>query len=368
MSDRRERDTHDALRRLTLTLLAAVTVEDLLSSAPAAIAAAVDPQRTCRIELFDAPEVAQPQREDADRDALCVPLRSHGQLLGALMLSAPRRPTLDGPELDDVLLAWVGESVSTAVAGRLEAAARQSYLLKEAAELKFDVVSMLSHEMRTPLSSIKGYATALLLEDAEWDPVTTTEFLQTIDEETDRLARLVEDILETAAIDAGELRLSLEPVLVPRITKGVVDRIAIRGHEHRFALMFPSDWPVIEADGQRIEQVLTNLIDNAVKYSPDGGLIVVRGEVRPDEVLISVVDQGIGIAPQDLNKLFERFFRASHRHHQVVGTGLGLPISDSIVRAHGGRIWAESKVGSGTTLSFTLPRTRPGAARYTAAT
>jgi signal transduction histidine kinase len=102
--------------------------------------------------------------------------------------------------------------------------------------------------------------------------------------------------------------------------------------------------------------VLTNLLDNAVKYSPDGGAIVVRGEVADDEVLVSVVDQGIGIAPEHLNKLFERFFRASSdRRRDAGGTGLGLPIAEAIVRAHGGRIWAESTLGSGTTLAFTLP-------------
>ncbi len=131
----------------------------------------------------------------------------------------------------------------------------------------------------------------------------------------------------------------------------------IRSDKHRFIVTFPDEFPVIETDAQRIEQVLTNLVDNAVKYSPNGGMIVVRGSVRPREVIISVSDQGIGISPEHLNKLFERFFRArSSVGPQVSGTGLGLPISDAIVRALGGRIWAESTLGSGTTLSFTVPR------------
>lgn len=258
--------------------------------------------------------------------------------------------------------AMIGKLVSTAIATKRQAAEEQSRLIKEAAELKFDVVSMLSHEMRTPMASIKGYASALLLDDVDWDSEMRVEFLQTIEAEADQLTILITELLESAAIDAGELRIDLEPVVVSQIANRVIDRISIQTDDHRFVLMFPADFPVIEADAQRIEQVLTNLIDNAVKYSPDGGLVVVRGEVQPGEAIISVVDQGIGIAPEDLNKLFERFFRASpDRRRRITGTGLGLPIADAIVRAHGGRIWAESAIGSGSTLSFALPHPRPAA-------
>ena len=112
----------------------------------------------------------------------------------------------------------------------------------------------------------------------------------------------------------------------------------------------------MDADPQRVTQVLRNLVDNAVKYSPDGGLVVVRGVARPDEVEISVADQGVGIAPEHLNRLFEKFFRVkSGLGRHVVGTGLGLPIARAIVETHGGRIWAESAVGQGTTLFFTIP-------------
>ena len=121
-------------------------------------------------------------------------------------------------------------------------------------------------------------------------------------------------------------------------------------------LDYPQDFPIVDADPQRIVQVLRNLLDNAVKYSPDGGLIIVRGEVHEEEVVISVADQGVGLAPEDLNRLFEKFFRVrSGLGHHVVGSGLGLPISRAIVESHGGRIWAESQVGQGSTFYFTLP-------------
>jgi signal transduction histidine kinase len=140
----------------------------------------------------------------------------------------------------------------------------------------------------------------------------------------------------------------------------VTDDIARRSEIHRFLLDFPEHFPILDADPDRIVQVLRNLLDNAVKYSPAGGLIVVRGEVREDEVVVSVADQGVGLTPEHLNRLFEKFFRAkSSLGRHVVGSGLGLPISRTIVESHGGRIWAESQVGEGTTLFFALPLEGP---------
>jgi signal transduction histidine kinase len=119
---------------------------------------------------------------------------------------------------------------------------------------------------------------------------------------------------------------------------------------------FPDGFPVVDGDPDRIAQVLRNLLDNAVKYSPDGGLVMLRGEMTENEVVVSVADQGVGISPEHLNRLFEKFFRVdSGLKRHVVGSGLGLPICRTIVEAHGGRIWAESKVGQGSTFYFTLP-------------
>lgn len=336
----RPEQDYDPILRLALALVAASTVDEVLACAPAAIAGALGPGATCEIVLGEA--------ADLDGESLVA----EGHRIGALRLRG-------AAAVDTATLAAVSALVATAIAARQRAADEQARLLTEAAELKFDTVSMLSHEMRTPLASIKGYATALLLDETGWDAATRTEFLRAIDEESDRLTELIEDILESAAIEAGVLRLELEPILLPRIAARVIDRISIQSSRHRFLVAFPPGFPAVVADAGRIEQVLTNLLDNAVKYSPDGGLVVVRGEQRPREVVVRVIDQGTGIAPEDLNKLFERFFRASpHRRQRVAGTGLGLPISDAIVRAHGGRIWAESIVGGGTTLSFSLPHPR----------
>ncbi|HBY46445.1 MAG TPA: ATP-binding protein [Thermomicrobiales bacterium] len=331
----------DPIYHLATALLATETVDEALSAALPLLGTALDTDRGIRIDLsHDLTPALTP--------GFAIPLIAKGRAIGAIVV--------DGDALDPERASAVAGLLATAIATRRHAAVENERLLQEASGLKMDVVSMLSHEMRTPLASIKGYASALRIEGIGWDAGTRGDFLQTIEEETDRLTHLVEDILESAAIDAGLLRLQPEPILISRIARRVIDRISIQTNRHRFVAMFSSNFPVIEADSQRIEQVLTNLIDNAVKYSPDGGLVVVRGEVRASEVVISVVDQGTGIAPEHLNKLFERFFRASPEHRQhIVGTGLGLPISESLVRAHGGRIWAESAVGRGTTLSFTVP-------------
>ena len=243
---------------------------------------------------------------------------------------------------------------------RLAQELQDTQALSEANRLKAELISTLAHEMRTPLTSIKGYSTALLLEEASFSPETQREFLQIIDEECDILRTLISDLLESSIIDAGLLRIEPQPVRLPLLAKSVVEEIAPRAEKHRLLLDFPDDFPIVDADPQRIAQVLRNLVDNAVKYAPDGGLIVMRGEAHSDEVIVSVADQGLGIAPEDLNRLFEKFFRVrSGLARHVVGSGLGLPIAHTIVESHGGRIWAESTLGRGTTLYFTLPLSGP---------
>ena len=127
-----------------------------------------------------------------------------------------------------------------------------------------------------------------------------------------------------------------------------------------FLVDFPADFPILDADPRWIKQAFRNILDNAIKYSPDGGLIVVRGEVRSADVVVIVADQGVGISPEDLIPLFAKYFRVkSAANLHVPGTGLGLPITRAIVEAHGGRIWAESKYGEGTTIYFSLPLANP---------
>jgi signal transduction histidine kinase len=323
---------------------------------PEAIAEAIENATPAHSEIIRAVIVGlrKPQ------SSVCLPLLSEGRRIGALMLDNLHRPDAFEPA-DLPFLETVAELIAAGVEGARQREEFQSaQALNEANRLKAEVISTLAHEMRTPLTSVKGYSSALLMDDITFSPETQREFLQFIDEECDVLQALIYDLLESSIIDAGLLRLDPQPVKLAPLVRSVTDEIARHTSAHRFLIDFPDDFPILDADPDRIAQVLRNLVDNAVKYSPDGGLIVLRGEVRDREVVVSVADQGVGLTPDHLNRLFEKFFRAkSSLGRHVVGSGLGLPISRTIVESHGGRIWAESQVGEGTTLYFTLPLDGP---------
>ncbi|MBM3135714.1 MAG: GAF domain-containing protein [Chloroflexi bacterium] len=319
---------------------------------PAAIAAAIADFTPANGEIFRAATIGRRQ----PLSAICVPLITGQTKVGVLVLENWRQPG-SFVRADLTFLQHVADLIALAIENdRLREELQAAQSLYEANRLKAELISTLAHEMRTPLTSIKGYSTALLMEEASFSPETQHEFLQIIDEECETLQDLIRDLLESSVIDAGLLKLELQPVILPRLAKTVIADIARRNPKYRLLVDFPSPFPIVEADPHRIEQVLRNLLDNAVKYSPQEGLIVVRGQVRQDEVIISVADQGVGIAPEHLNRLFERFFRVrSGLGRHVVGSGLGLPIARTIVESHGGRIWAESQAGQGSTFYFTFP-------------
>ncbi|HEC36157.1 MAG TPA: GAF domain-containing sensor histidine kinase [Anaerolineae bacterium] len=328
------------------------TGEVQLCSTPKAVAEEMRDLTPTNRKIFQAAIIGRREL----RSAICIPLFAGKAKVGVLRLENRRQPR--GFVHEDIpFLKAVADLIALSIENaRLRQELQAARALEEANRLKAEVISILAHEMRTPLTSIKGYSTALLMEEATFSPETQQEFLQIIDEECDTLQDLIHDLLESSIIDAGLLRLEPQPVMLPRLAKRVTDDIAHRSQKHRFLIDFPECFPIVDADPRRIEQVLRNLLDNAVKYSPQGGLIVVRGEVREDEIVVSVADQGMGISPEHLNRLFEKFFRvksALGRH--VVGSGLGLPIAHTIVESHGGRIWAESQLGQGSTFYFTLP-------------
>ncbi len=293
------------------------------------------------------------------QSAVCIPLFTSQTKVGVLRLENRHQPSSFVRE-DIPFLKAVADLIALSIENaRLREELQATRALEEANRLKAELISTLAHEMRTPLTSIKGYSTALLMEEATFNLETQREFLQIIDEECDTLQELIHDLLESSIIDAGLLRLEPQPVRLSRLVKSVTDDMARRTQKHHFLVDFaggPDRFPIVDADPHRIEQVLRNLVGNAVKYSPQGGLVVVRGEVHEGEVVVSVADQGVGIAPEHLNRLFEKFFRVeSGLGRHIVGSGLGLPIARTIVESHGGRIWAESQLGQGSTFYFTLP-------------
>lgn len=239
---------------------------------------------------------------------------------------------------------------------RLDAEAAVVHQAQEADRLRSEVMAALSHELRTPLASIKGYATAMTLEEVQWPEEKRLEFLQLIEEETDNLERMVSEIVDASLIDIGQMEIELQPLRLPRLAEEVAQEMQIHSKLHHIVVDFPSAFPIVDADPRRMRQVFRNILDNAIKYSPKGGLIVIRGEVRPTDVVVCVADQGVGISPEDLIPLFDKYFRVkAPTGYHVPGTGLGLPVARAIVETHGGRIWAESKVGEGTTLCFSVP-------------
>jgi signal transduction histidine kinase/HAMP domain-containing protein len=260
-------------------------------------------------------------------------------------------------ESDRRLLQAIADDIAIAIERvELTKEADEARALHEADRLRSQFISSVSHELRTPLTLIKGYSTSLLRQDVSWDEETQQEFLQTIDEKTDELRDLIDKLLQSAKLEAGALKLEKEPLLISRLTERVVEEMAPRTKRHRLTLKFPPHFPVIEADVRCMEQVLRNLVENAIKYSPEGGEVVIAGEVEDGKVIVSVSDEGVGIPPEHQDKVFERFYRVvSPLMHSTSGSGLGLSITKGHVEAHGGEVWLESTADKGSKFYFSLP-------------
>lgn len=225
-----------------------------------------------------------------------------------------------------------------------------------------EFVSNVSHELRTPLTSMRSYIEAL--NDGAWqDPEIAPRFLEVTQNETDRMIRMIQDLLHLSRIDAGKSDLELEIADLTELFAHVLSRFDMLVHSSEYEsktysikreLLEDPVW--VEIDADRIIQVLDNIMNNAIKYSPDGGVITGRMEKRGDQVVISISDQGMGIPKADLQKVFSRFYRVDRaRSRAMGGSGLGLAISKEVVEQHGGRIWAESTEGTGTTFYVSLP-------------
>lgn len=229
---------------------------------------------------------------------------------------------------------------------------------RQADELKSTFVSVISHELKTPLALIKGYVSTLRREDARWDRAIVKESLAVIEDETDRLAELVENLLDASRLQANSLAIKRSDVLLPDLARRTAERMQTQTSQHIIVTDFPPDFPVILADENRMNQVLTNLISNAIKYS-SGGQIKITGQVRPDFVIVCVTDEGAGIAQSDIPHVFDRFYRSSDAARTTKGVGLGLYLTRAIIEAHGGKIWVDSEGGKGARFCFLMPRQEP---------
>ncbi len=252
---------------------------------------------------------------------------------------------------------------------------------REEEEMKSTFTSIISHELKTPVALIKGYAQTLAREDAQWDAETARASLQIIEEEADRLESLINNLLDASRIQAKGVKLDFADVDLEALLRKVADAYRTQTNQHRIEIAFEHALPLVWGDEERLRQVFTNLLNNAIKYSPQGGAIRIGGWLHhahlPEQeaefvdgralestprlapgayVLVSVTDQGIGIPASDLPRIFDRYYRVdSSLRRSTAGAGLGLYLAKAIVDAHGGQIWATSEQGKGTTFFVALP-------------
>jgi two-component system, OmpR family, sensor histidine kinase KdpD len=231
-------------------------------------------------------------------------------------------------------------------------------VLQRTDELRAALLSSVSHDLRTPLASIKAAASSLLQEDVQWDEETKRSFARSIEREADRLNRLVSNLLDMSRIEDGALKPEKELYMIPELIQDVFGRLQPLLHGRILQTQVATDLPPVELDYMQIDQVLTNLIENAVRYTPKNSPIEVSAHCEGAQIVISVADRGPGIPPGDLDRVFDKFYRVLDGKQTTghpTGSGLGLAVCKGLVEAHGGRIWAEPRKGGGVVFSVSLP-------------
>lgn len=230
--------------------------------------------------------------------------------------------------------------------------------LKKLERMRIEFVANVSHELRTPLTAIRGFVETLK-EGAIDDPENNRRFLNIIEAHTERLNNLINDLLQLSKIESQEIKMEFQPVVLKELVEGVVSNFkeAIKQKAHIIEINIPPDFPTIEVDPQRIEQVFINLLDNAIKFTPQKGRICIKAVDRGEDIRVEVSDTGIGIPQEHLPRIFERFYRVDKaRSRELGGTGLGLSIVKHIVQAHRGKVGVESELGKGSNFFFILPK------------
>jgi PAS domain S-box-containing protein len=234
--------------------------------------------------------------------------------------------------------------------------AQRTAQLAHSNELRLRFLAMISHELRTPLTSIKGFATTLLAEDVQWESDAQRDFLQTIDQEADKLSGMIDQILDLSSIEVGTLRINPRLLPLNDLMDAALPELQRIAADRELEIDLPDNSPLVNADPERIAQVLANLVSNATKYSRSQTRIGIMARDTGAQLRFSISDEGPGISPEDRPHIFEAFWRSGEDHmRHTKGAGLGLAICKGIVQGHGGRIWIEERAGPGTTVSFTLP-------------
>ncbi|MGH2807721.1 MAG: ATP-binding protein [Actinomycetota bacterium] len=290
---------------------------------------------------------------------LVVPLASGPRPIGVIEAVNAKKGYFDADDLRFTTI--LGGRVASVIDAKLAREREQSLVrqLREADRTKTEFVSMLAHELRGPMTTIMGFGYTLRDQPEVMSEQKRRDVLAIIVRETERLSRMVNDLLDVSRMESGTLSYELEPGQVEEVIQGIIDiHSSLRAH-HFVDAKIDDDLPKVMMDKDRISQVLLNLLTNATRYSPEGTTITIRIRRHSEsELHASVTDQGIGIAPQDRERVFEKFSMLPKPAWTKKGTGLGLFITKGIIEAHGGRLWIDSEVGKGTTFNFTLQTAR----------
>ena len=284
-----------------------------------------------------------------------IPLTILGESIGVLGVATGSTHGFSSKSIE--LLAGIGREISIAVRNaQLYEEASSAKSLRELDSMRTDFLANVSHELRTPLAVIKGSANSLLQSDVIFDEETRRDFVQSIDKDADTLSRLVDDLLMMSRLEANALEVKKKPHKLTDVVDSIKDRLDNLTARHHLRFDIPDEAPRVVIDEGRIGEVLTNLVENAVKFSEENTTITIEASPNGREVIVSVSDEGIGIPPELHQRIFDRFFQGDERKTgRRKGSGLGLAICRGIIEAHGGRIWVENEPTRGTRFSFSLP-------------
>jgi two-component system sensor histidine kinase KdpD len=335
------------------------------------------------VELHDVPLAAQGIMKNAPRAVVrsslasqprlrrymrMIPLKMGQQVVGVVRLIIEDDPRLFGKEnvlgvdressSQGTAFFWtfLDQAATVIERIRLRRESLQVEVLQRTDELRAALLSSVSHDLRTPLSSIKASATSLLEEDVHWDEETRRSFALSIEQEADRLNRLVGNLLDMSRIEGGALKPEKEWYPIEELVHDVLGHMQSLLHDRTVVVDIPEDLPPVELDYLQMDQVLTNLVENAVYYTPVQSPVELSAYVEGDTMVISVADRGPGIPLADRTHIFDKFYRVLGQQRQArTGSGLGLAVCKGLVEAHGGSIWMETRTGGGSVFRFTLP-------------
>jgi two-component system sensor histidine kinase KdpD len=284
------------------------------------------------------------------------PLVASGDWLGCLLVFYKQEHHFDHNELRHLKVLVDQATITLYNLQLLEVEEESRHEAERANEIKTEFLAMISHELRTPLTSIIGYTATMLAEDVVWGPDEQRDFIQTIQQEANRLQELIDHLLDLSRLEAGMLPILLEPHSLNEILEDIQPQFQVMTKWHKITTHLPANLPQVNVDAKRVAQVLVNLVRNACTYAPGGTEISISAGVKGGFMYINVTDQGPGIPPAERKRVFKAFQRGANiENSPAQGVGLGLAICKGLVEAQGGRIWIKKKTTPGATISFTIP-------------